>query len=60
MLKFHLESKTDSAKELYFSFFLGQTNKFQENTIAIPNQTQHHSSFHLPAHSNAGLVFLLC
>ena len=31
----------------------------KSNSNAKPNPDQHHSSFHLPAHSNAGLVFLL-
>ena len=28
------------------------------NSNVKPNPGQHHSSFHLPAHSNAGLAFL--
>ena len=30
----------------------------KSNSNAKPNPGQHHSSFHLPLHSNAGLVFL--
>ena len=41
-------------------FFFGSNKRMtcKSNSNAKPNPGQHHSSFHLPLHSNAGLVFL--
>ena len=42
-------------------FFFGSNKRMtcKSNSNAKPNPGQHHSSFHLLLHSNAGLVFLL-
>merc|ERR1712055_1262152 len=42
-------------------FFFGSNKRMtcKSNSNAKPNPGQHHSSFHLPLHSNARLVFLL-
>ena len=41
-------------------FFFGSNKRMtcKSNSNAKPNPGQHHSSFHLPLHSNAGLMFL--
>merc|ERR1712015_324576 len=41
-------------------FFFGSNKRMtcKSNSNAKPNPGQHHSSFHLLLHSNAGLVFL--
>ena len=67
--RINLSPKNLSAKNLsrnLGSTFGGQNLKvktkkrrlYRHNTNTKPNTGQHHSSFHLPLHSNAGLVFL--
>merc|ERR1712074_418814 len=46
-------------KQIFF-FESNKRMTCKSNSNAKPNPGQHHSSFHLLPHSNAGLVFLLC